>query len=89
NVFIRTSGRACFADFGVSTLLTAFGVTTFATSYQAKGTLRWAAPELLYLNVRVSGDEDNPPRVPPTPWSDIYSFGGIMLQVLTGKIPHH
>ncbi|KIJ10920.1 hypothetical protein PAXINDRAFT_16143 [Paxillus involutus ATCC 200175] len=88
NVLIRANGRACIADFGLSTLLTELGGSTFATSFQARGTLRWAAPEL-YLNDQTSGDEENPPRVPPTPRSDIYSFGGIMLQVLTGKIPYH
>ncbi|KIJ10905.1 hypothetical protein PAXINDRAFT_85306, partial [Paxillus involutus ATCC 200175] len=89
NVPIRANGRAYIADLGLSRLLTALGGSTFATSYQAKGILRWAAPELFHLNVQVSGDEDNPPRIPPTPRSDIYSFGGIMLQVLTGKIPYH
>ncbi|KAF9228985.1 kinase-like protein [Gyrodon lividus] len=87
NVFIHDNGRACIADFCLSMLLTEFDRSTFSTS-QPCGALRWAAPELLFLNVQVSGDEDLP-MVPPTPQSDIYSFGGIMLQVLTGKIPYH
>ncbi|KAF9219836.1 kinase-like protein [Gyrodon lividus] len=89
NVLIRDDGRACIADFGLSTLLTELGGSTFATSRQTGGTLRWAAPELLHLDVQVSTDEEDPPRAPPTPGSDVYSFGGIMLQVLTGKIPYH
>ncbi|KIJ10915.1 hypothetical protein PAXINDRAFT_101856 [Paxillus involutus ATCC 200175] len=89
NVLIGANGRACIADFGLSTLLTAFGGSTFGSTSPAAGTLRWTAPELLYLNVEPSGDEENIPRVPPTPRSDIYSFGAIMLQVLTGKIPYH
>ncbi|KAF9228982.1 WD40 repeat-like protein [Gyrodon lividus] len=89
NVLIRDNGRACIADFGLSMLLTELDRSIFSTSFQTRGTLRWAAPELQYLNIQVSSDEDNLPRVPPTPQSDIYSFGGIMLQVLTGKIPYH
>ncbi|KIJ10913.1 hypothetical protein PAXINDRAFT_16135 [Paxillus involutus ATCC 200175] len=89
NVLVHDNGRACIADFGLSTLLTELEGSSFSTSFHARGTLRWAAPELLSLNVHVSGDEENIPQVPPTPRSDTYAFGGIMLQVLTGKIPYH
>ncbi|KAF9220165.1 hypothetical protein BS17DRAFT_356758 [Gyrodon lividus] len=89
NVLIHGKGRACIADFGLSTLLTDVRGSTFSTSFQERGTLGWAAPELLNLNVQVSGDEENLPKVLPTPRSDIYSLGGIMLQVLTGKVPYH
>ncbi|KIJ04903.1 hypothetical protein PAXINDRAFT_42626, partial [Paxillus involutus ATCC 200175] len=81
NVLVHDNGRACIADFGLSTLLTELEGSSFSTSFHARGTLRWAAPELLSLNVHVSGDEENIPQVPPTPRSDTYSFGGIMLQV--------
>ncbi|KIK92334.1 hypothetical protein PAXRUDRAFT_147572 [Paxillus rubicundulus Ve08.2h10] len=89
NVLIHGDGRACIADFGLSTLLTALGGSTFATSFQARGTLRWAAPELLNFEIPLPEDEENLPQVVPTPGSDIYSFGGIMLQVLTRKVPYH
>ncbi|KAF9219866.1 kinase-like protein [Gyrodon lividus] len=89
NVLIRDNGRACISDFGLSTLLTELGGSTFVTSHQGGGALRWAAPELLHLNAEVSADEENAPRAPPTFQGDIYSFGGIMPQVLTGKIPYH
>ncbi|KAF9238956.1 kinase-like domain-containing protein, partial [Melanogaster broomeanus] len=87
NVLIDDKGRACITDFGLSMLLTELGGSTFATSVQAGGTLRWAAPENLHLND--SGDREDIPKVSPTTRSDIYSFGRIMLQVLTGKIPYH
>ncbi|KAF9244248.1 kinase-like domain-containing protein [Melanogaster broomeanus] len=86
NVLIDGNGRACIADFGLSTLLTALGGSTFSTTANTRGTLRWAAPEVLNLNTE---DEENLSRVLPTPQSDIYSFGRIMLQVLTGKIPFY
>ncbi|KAF9231675.1 kinase-like domain-containing protein, partial [Melanogaster broomeanus] len=87
NVLVRGNGRACIADFGLSTLLTELGGSTFETSCQARGTLRWAAPELLDLHV--SDDKKNQPKFVPTTQSDVYSFGGIMLQVLTGNVPYH
>ncbi|KAF9228870.1 kinase-like protein [Gyrodon lividus] len=89
NVLIHGDGRACIADFGLSVLLTALGVSPSATSPQVRGTLRWAAPELLCLNVQPSEEGGILTRVQPTPRSDIYSFGRIMLQILTGKIPYH
>ncbi|KAF9232737.1 kinase-like domain-containing protein, partial [Melanogaster broomeanus] len=88
NVLIDDKGKACITDFGLSVLLTGLGGSTFATS-QVRGTLRWAAPENLYLNVQFSGDRESVPKVSPTTRSDIYSFGRLMLQVLTGKIPYH
>ncbi|KAF9239099.1 kinase-like protein, partial [Melanogaster broomeanus] len=89
NVLIQSDGRASIADFGLSTLMTELGGSTISTSLRQRGTLRWAAPELLHLNLQVSADEENSPDVPSTPGSDTYSFGRIMLQVLTGKIPYY
>ncbi|KAF9244247.1 kinase-like domain-containing protein [Melanogaster broomeanus] len=77
NVLIDGNGRACIADFGLSTLLTALRKLTCATSIYTRRTPRWAAPEVLDLDTE---DEENLSRA-PTPQSDIYSFGSIMLQV--------
>ncbi|KAF9233557.1 kinase-like domain-containing protein, partial [Melanogaster broomeanus] len=87
NVLVRGNERACITDFGLSTMLTELEGSTFTTSSHARGTLRWTAPELLGL--QVSEEEENPHQVVPTPQSDVYSFGGIMLQVLTGKVPYY
>ncbi|KAF9238953.1 kinase-like domain-containing protein [Melanogaster broomeanus] len=83
NVLIDDKGRACIGDFGLSMLLTELG--------GQGGTLRWAAPENLYLNIQHPEDRENVLKVSPTTRSDVYSFGRIMLQVkvLTGKIPYH
>ncbi|KIJ10300.1 hypothetical protein PAXINDRAFT_52882, partial [Paxillus involutus ATCC 200175] len=87
NVLIDGNERACISDFGLSTLLTQLGGSTFATSNQSPGTLRWAAPELLEFHEAEGGE--NPPQIIPSPRSDVYSFGRIMLQILTGKVPYH
>ena len=97
-MLVKSDGRACVADFGLSTLLTQLGGSTFATTYRAKGTVRWMAPELL--------DPEDDSETTPTTKTDVYSFGSIMLQVhgasflfaydslkrrkiLTGNIPYH
>ena len=98
NVLVRADGRAYIADFGLSTLLTAVGGPSVASSRQNGGTVRWMAPELL--------NPQNPSPPSPTSRSDVYSFGSIMFQVcdvglghgncgltgmktLTGNIPYH
>ncbi|KAF9228992.1 kinase-like protein [Gyrodon lividus] len=77
NVLMHGNGRACIANFGLSTLLTELGGSTFPTFLQTRGTLRWTAPEL--LDLQVSENEEDSDQVVPTPQCDIYSFGGIML----------
>ncbi|KAF9231038.1 hypothetical protein BU15DRAFT_56627 [Melanogaster broomeanus] len=39
--------------------------------------------------MQLSGDREKVSKFSPKTQSDIYSFGRIMLQVLTGKIPYH
>ncbi|KAF8437619.1 kinase-like domain-containing protein [Boletus edulis BED1] len=89
NVLIHEGGRACITDFGLSMLLTELGASTFATSFHARGTLRWMAPELLDLEVPKDDVVEDSSRVGPTTQSDVYSFGSIMLQILSGKPPYH
>ncbi|KIJ12412.1 hypothetical protein PAXINDRAFT_171220, partial [Paxillus involutus ATCC 200175] len=78
NVLIHRSGRAYISDFGLSTLLTELGGSTYATSRQAAGTLRWTALELIDLGG--PEDEGDPVHIIPSPQSDVYSFGRIMLE---------
>ncbi|KAF8840943.1 kinase-like protein [Paxillus ammoniavirescens] len=84
SVLIDGNGRACISDFGLLTLLTDLGGSTYGASRHEAGTLRWAAPELLGLQ-----GGDSPHHVFPTPQSDVYSFGRIILQALTGEVPYH
>ncbi|KAJ8517768.1 hypothetical protein ONZ45_g5107 [Pleurotus djamor] len=57
------------------------GASTLTTSIG--GNVRFAAPEIY----RISADDDVLPL--PTAQSDIYSFGSITLQTLTGRLPYH
>ncbi|KAG1795550.1 kinase-like domain-containing protein, partial [Suillus subaureus] len=78
NVLIDGDRKAYLADFGLSgTFKKSTGMTYLAKMTCHPGAVRWAAPELL------SGEEP----ASATTQSDMYSFGNIMLQVLTGNVP--
>lgn len=79
NVLINTEGMACLVDFGLSTVLGGLeGGSSIAPSSYRPGAIRWTAPELL-------GDPEI--SYSPTPKSDIYSFGSVMLQILSNRFP--
>lgn len=84
NVLIHGDGTACVADFGLS-LMYSEVISPSQASWTStlKGNMRWMAPELLMLE----REDGSPTR--PSEQSDIFSFGGIMLQVLTNKIPYY
>ncbi|KAG2116775.1 kinase-like domain-containing protein, partial [Suillus clintonianus] len=84
NVLIYGDGTACVSDFGLSLMYSEI-ISASQASYTStlKGNMRWMAPELL-----TSEREDGSPTR-PNKQSDIFSFGGIMLQVLTDKIPYY
>ncbi|KAG1821623.1 kinase-like domain-containing protein [Suillus subaureus] len=78
NVLIDGDRKAYLADFGLSgTFEKLPGMTYLVKMSCHPGAVRWAAPELL------SGESDSA----ATTQSDMYSFGNIMLQVLTGNVP--
>lgn len=74
NVLIDSQGKACLTDFGLSTVCGGF--VQSAAYIGNPGAIRWAAPEF-FIGVGQHSTFD----------SDIYSFGSIMLQVLSGEIP--
>ncbi|KAG1841654.1 kinase-like domain-containing protein [Suillus subalutaceus] len=79
NVLIDGNRKAYLADFGLSgTFKKLTGMTYLAKMTCHPGAVRWAAPELL------SGEESDSAA---TTQSDMYSFGSIILQVLTGNVP--
>ncbi|KAG1731190.1 kinase-like domain-containing protein [Suillus paluster] len=79
NVLIDSRGNAYVTDFGLSMLLAECDGLSFE-AYQP-GSIRWVAPELINLA------EEEVEK--PTTCSDVYSFGSVALQVLSGKLPYH
>ncbi|KAG2153552.1 kinase-like domain-containing protein [Suillus bovinus] len=85
NVLIYGNGRACVADFGLSTMIEEFVGTSYLTS-SIRGHIRWAAAELFCIP---EGDGEDDASVSLSVECDIYSFGSIILQVLTCKVPYY
>ena len=75
------NGTALLSEFALSTLVDEHGSPLFGQSEPELGTVRWTAPESL------TGENSNVTRNVPTKGSDIYAFGGIMLQVRNGSQP--
>lgn len=85
NVLIYGNGRACVTDFGLSTMMEEFIGTSYLTS-SIRGNIRWAAAEL--FDIPEDDGEDHGPVLLSVE-CDIYSFGSIILQVLTCKVPYY
>ncbi|KAF9233675.1 kinase-like domain-containing protein, partial [Melanogaster broomeanus] len=78
NVLVDGDGRAFISDFGLCSILGGLhGGSSFVRSTCRPGTIRWAAPELVL----------NPDTAQPSTASDVFSFGCIMLQILSGQVP--
>ncbi|KAF9233707.1 kinase-like domain-containing protein, partial [Melanogaster broomeanus] len=78
NVLVDGDGRALLSDFGLCSILGGLhGGSSFVRSTCHPGTIRCAAPELLL----------NPDTVQPSTASDVFSFGCIMIQILSGQDP--
>lgn len=75
----ETPPQACLADFGLSTLAPGQDGTITETT---GGTPLYMAPEL------ITPSKFNSPGVPTKP-ADIYAFGMVILEVLTGTQPFH
>ncbi|KAG2073654.1 kinase-like protein [Suillus decipiens] len=83
NVLIYGNGTACVADFGLSLMYSEIMTPSQASwTSSLKGNMRWMAPKLLV-------EREDGSQVRPSEQSDMYSFGGIMLQVLTNKLPYY
>ncbi|GLB38631.1 putative protein tyrosine kinase [Lyophyllum shimeji] len=82
NILITDEGKACLCDFGLSTIIAEFQATSYFTS-TIGGAVRWT-DALFY---RIYGEDEEPPTISTR--SDIYSFGSVMLEVLSGRMPYH
>ncbi|KIK99378.1 hypothetical protein PAXRUDRAFT_822796 [Paxillus rubicundulus Ve08.2h10] len=93
NILVKSDGKAWVADFGLSVILHEFSETSYKTSTRC--TLRWADPELYHMppsadeSSEISASLTDLSMASPSAQSDIYSFGCIMLQMLSGDVPYH
>ncbi|KAG1852705.1 kinase-like protein, partial [Suillus subluteus] len=84
NVLILGDGTVCVTDFGLSLMYSeVISASQASWTSTLKGDVRWMAPELF-----VPEKEDGS-SARPSEQSDIFSFGGIMLQVLTNNTPYY
>ncbi|KAG5651731.1 hypothetical protein H0H81_007669 [Sphagnurus paluster] len=92
NVLITDGAKACLCDFGLSSIIAEFQGASLFTS-TIGGAVRWADALFYRLNSESSEDSDESDGNHETPVvstaSDIYSFGSVMLEVLSGRIPYH
>ncbi|KAG1847620.1 kinase-like domain-containing protein [Suillus subluteus] len=77
NILIDSDHNAHVADHGILAMCSELSGTSYIRS-----NVRWAAPELFEV------PENEELSTPPQPAGDIYSFGCIMLQVMTGRPPY-
>ncbi|KDQ18340.1 hypothetical protein BOTBODRAFT_103976, partial [Botryobasidium botryosum FD-172 SS1] len=78
NIFISASGNARIADFGLSQIAAEFYPEN-STVWQTGGNPRWRAPELLRAETFEQARKTMP--------SDIFSFGRVMIELITGQVP--
>ncbi|KAJ7875245.1 kinase-like domain-containing protein, partial [Mycena leptocephala] len=79
NILVTPSGRACIADFGLSSITNpmTFRFTHSTMQHGRGGTLRYQAPELF-------GDETQNHF-----GSDVYAFACVCYEIMTGKVPFY
>ncbi|KAL5490400.1 hypothetical protein ACEPAI_5233 [Sanghuangporus weigelae] len=87
NILVSDSGHALLTDFGISTLIEETTGTELTASTFA-GSVRWMAFELFGGYCEAKGDEIHSP-VQLSTYSDIWSFGSTILEVISGKLPYY
>ncbi|KAJ7466228.1 kinase-like domain-containing protein [Mycena galericulata] len=83
NILLDAHSKAVLADFGLSIIMSEFpGTSYMTTTLECGGALRWAAPELI-----PNGDSPHKFRMSTT--TDVYSSGGVIDHVFSGRMPFH
>ncbi|KAJ7657789.1 TKL/TKL-ccin protein kinase [Mycena polygramma] len=86
NILIDDDGKAKLCDFGLSSIVVEFCGTSSLTSCIG-GAVRWADASL--YSISADDDDDESHETPAlTTRSDIYSFGSVTLEILSGRIPY-
>ncbi|KDQ15511.1 hypothetical protein BOTBODRAFT_158388 [Botryobasidium botryosum FD-172 SS1] len=78
NILVSEFGDACIADFGLARPLVEASNCSYSTNWMHAGNPRWQAPELLM---------DNEEEILRTTASDVFSFGRVIIEILTGEHP--
>ncbi|KAJ7157940.1 TKL/TKL-ccin protein kinase [Mycena crocata] len=86
NILIDDERKARLCDFGLSSIVVEFCGPSSLTSCIG-GAVRWADASLYSLSTDDSEDEQPVPAI--TTRSDIYSFGSVTLEILSGRVPYH
>ncbi|KAG1785067.1 kinase-like domain-containing protein [Suillus plorans] len=79
NIFLDGSGRVRIADFSHSVILAEADSDMF--NEQLPGDARYTAPEFMF-----TGSRTGIPK--PTKEGDVYSYGCVVILVLSGKVPY-
>ncbi|KAG6907960.1 hypothetical protein DXG01_006748 [Tephrocybe rancida] len=89
NVLVDDAGRACLADFGISSISDSriIAWTTQSLGHARGGSTRWQAPELFAIGASDVDEEEVEAAVKNTKASDIYALGCIFFEIFTGDIP--
>ncbi|GLB42987.1 putative cysteine protease [Lyophyllum shimeji] len=81
NVLVNEAGRACLADFGISSVSDPeiLAWTSNSAVYSKGGSVRWQAPELF--------DIENDEIVKNTVQSDVYAWSCVCYEIFAGEVP--
>ncbi|KAH7871132.1 uncharacterized protein C8R40DRAFT_1122895 [Lentinula edodes] len=93
NILIDDNKHACLCDFGLSSIVNEYQGAS-STHSTISGAIRWADATLFMAQAAQSEMEepsDEQQGIMPmlTAKSDIYSFGSVTLEILSGRIPYH
>ncbi|KAJ6476375.1 TKL/TKL-ccin protein kinase [Mycena sanguinolenta] len=85
NILIDDEGKAKLCDFGLSSIVAEFSPSLTSLTSCIGGAVRWADASLYILSTEDDEVQETPVL---TPRSDIYSFGSVTLEILSGRMPY-